>query len=231
MLLWSLVTLAFGQATSPAAPRGSAGVGLAYVQDLGDRGDAPARLGPGLSLVVPLKFRVADAASLRVNPRIDGITGGGDGDLLCAELAQISWQVTPDLRSRDAATCGWMLAAGVTIGPEVRIPTKGAVKPYLQGGLGVIGTLIVDRIERGELVLNDPDRTRVDGWSVTASWLTDVNVGIAVGNGPEWFVEGGYALAWVPRARLRRTVDALDVRREPFGYNAVRLSTGIAWTW
>ncbi|MEM6926444.1 MAG: hypothetical protein AAF602_05920, partial [Myxococcota bacterium] len=87
------------------------------------------------------------------------------------------------------------------------------------------------RIERDELTQGDPEQTSVDGWSLAAGWLTDIHLGVLVGTERQWFLEAGYAVSWVPRSRVRRTVETLDVTREPFGYNALRISTGIAWTW
>ncbi|MEN0061031.1 MAG: hypothetical protein AAGA48_02715 [Myxococcota bacterium] len=250
MLVWSLlglVTASFAQDSTEAEPdgtpaepwseppwRGSVGLGLAFVQDLGDRADPAAQIGPGLSLQLPLRFSVAPAAAIRIQPRVDGALGGGvpsEEASLCAGLDQISWQVTDARRTVAPSECGWLLAVGATIGPEVRWPTQGPVQPYLAGGVGALGTFVINRSERGELLIDDPDFTRVDGWTAAASWLTDVHLGVLVGRKTQWFAEAGYAVAWVPRARVRGSVDVLDVQREPFAYNTVRIASGIAFAW
>jgi len=221
-------------APEDTSPRGSVGLGLAFVRDLGDRAEPGADVGPGLSVLAPLRLSLTPAASLRVTPRLDAATGGGapgEGRGLCNALDSVSWQVTPDARSIAPTDCGWLFAAGVTVGPEVRWPPDATVQPTLAVGVGLLGVLNVHRLEQGELTQRDPSLTRVDGWSLAAAWLTEVDLGILVGRERAWFAEVGYAAAWVPRASLRRSVEALDVAREPFGYNAVRLSTGIAWSW
>ncbi len=213
--------------------RGSAGVGVAVAFDVADRGAPAATLGPGFSLTVPLRFSVAPAAAIRVTPRLEAVLGGGERPegSSCGALDQLSWQVTPDVRTAAQSACGWMFAAGATAGPEIRWPLDGPVQPYLAGGLGLLGALVTNRIDREELTVGDPTRTSIDGWSLAAGWLTDVHLGALVGTRRQWFLEAGYAVAWVPRSRVRRTVEALDVAREPFAYNAFRLSTGITWSW
>ncbi len=215
---------------------GSFGVGAAFVQDLPDAG-GEARVGPGVSLQLPARIDLTSHASIRIGGRLDYAGGGVDtGDESCKGLDRISWHLTAEggapVRAGEFANCGWLAAAGLTAGPEVYLPVEGPVRPYLAGGLGLALVANFHDIDRPELMGPENDLTNpnnLDPWSLVPAFLTDVAVGAMIGQKTAFWVEGGYSSAWVGGADLERAEDTLDVRREPYGWNAVRLAAGVAF--
>ncbi|HHO52530.1 MAG TPA: hypothetical protein ENK18_17100 [Deltaproteobacteria bacterium] len=221
-------------ASLPApAQAGSLGLGLAFVQDLPDPISTDTRLGLGLSLQLPVRLDLTEHTSLRIGGRLDYAGGGGERNgFWCRELDVISWDVIADERAGVHPRCGWMLSGGLTVGPEIRLPVSGPVQPYVAGGLGLTAIGNFHNIHIPELL--DPQRNNlspdglsfnIDPFSLKASWLTDLALGAHLGE--RWYAEAGYSSAWAGRAELKKSTADLEVDREPYGWNALRLAGGL----
>lgn len=216
-----------------SAQAGSFGLGLAFVQDLPDPLPTDAQLGPGLSLQLPVRLDLTEHAALRLAGRFDYAGGGGERNaFFCRELDVISWNVIADDRAGAYPRCGWMLAAGLTVGPELTLPVPGPVRPYVAGGVGIAGIGNFHNIHIPELL--DPEKNNlnpegigfnVDPFTLRASWLTDLALGAHLGE--RWYVELGYSTAWAGQAEVKKAVTELQVRREAYGWNALRLAGGL----
>lgn len=62
---------------------------------------------------------------------------------------------------------------------------------------------------------------------MTPGLLSDLAVGALFGEGVGAFFEFGYHAVWVQRPPLAASVDALDLQREPYGWNALRAAAGV----
>jgi hypothetical protein len=223
--------------TAAAARAGSLGLGLAFVQDLPDAADGDSALiGPGISLQVPVRIELTSNANIRVGGRLDHAGGGlqrGDG---CKSLDVVSWDVGfqqgEAIRAGEYADCGWLVAGGVTVGPEVVVPVSGVFRPFLGGGLGPAAVANFHDIGRTELMGPQNDLTNpnnLDPWTLRGVLLIDAAAGLMVGDKVSGWAEVGYSTAWVGRARMHRSFEPLNVSREPYSWNALRLGAGIAF--
>ncbi|MBX2803605.1 MAG: hypothetical protein KTR31_38355 [Myxococcales bacterium] len=243
-----------------SAHAGSVNFGAAFVQDLGDAGvEEKTKLGPGFGLQTGLRFPLLGGeesgprVALRVAGRFDFAMGGGDAppdieqvnpdtgeveivrpSALCRELDRISW--TGDgVRRADYVRCGWMLAGGLSVGPELYLPVRGAILPYFGARLGVVAIGNFHDVGSEHQYLMDPDANdfrnsnNIDPYSVRWSPLVDLTVGVLTGEDGPWYVELGYSTAWVGPAQLQKSVAGLEVQREPYAWNALRVAGGFVF--
>jgi hypothetical protein len=149
----------------------------------------------------------------------------------------ISWEVSRDPRlqssRRHEAQRAFYTSLAATAGPEVRLPVEGSVVPFFAAGLGLglAGTFHSDLqrpdlFDPGVYTADDLKNPRVlSPYALQPALAGDLVLGLS--SGPMWF-ELGYQLQYLGSARLRGSPASLDARREPFGWNTLRLSVGVS---
>jgi len=198
----------------------SLGIGAAIVRDLPDAVETavPTEFGFGGALLLPLRLDLAPAAALRATARFD-VARGSD---------HVVWQLG-DSEVGEAPRWALFLSSAATVGPEVRFATEGRFRPYVAGELGAALVHTFHDIERAELL--DPAKNNVtstgnlDPYSRQLALATDVSLGAHAD--PVWF-ELGYTDVFVDEAKLLRSTPELQVRRAPYGWNALRLAVGVS---
>jgi len=203
------------------------GVGAALAMDLPDRVSSDyARFGPGPSLQIPVRIGISPIARVRATARAD-LGVGSD---------RVTWAQEVDgetLRLYDDDHFAMFLAAGLTVGPEVVIPVNGPFEPYFgaEAGVAWVGTYhsfggvtraIMDPAEND---FQDPGN--IDPYTSQAAFLSDVHLGgMTSGSVGAWF-ELGYSMAFVGESSLTKTIERVDARRSPYGWNAARIGAGV----
>lgn len=201
----------------------SVGVGVGLAQDLPDAFETPvpARFGPGVALLVPARLDLTAAAALRATFRAE-LAFGRD---------HVSWiagggpLVGEETKAR-------VLGTSVVIGPEVHLPTEGKVVPYLAGGLGLALVHTFHNVERPELFEEkDPEvldnSMYLDPFTRQVALATDVAVGVDLGD--LLWAELGYGASFLDATPMRRSDPTLDVQRQAYGWNALRLAVGLTF--
>lgn len=206
------------------ASAGSIGVGAGVGFDLPDVNVAASEttFGPSANLAFPVRFDVARTAAIRAT--------------LHAAFSQgqdvVSWQLPGVARVGEPPKRAWIGTVAATVGPEIHVPIEGPVQPYLAAGAGVALVYVWHNLERADLFdpghytdeqLDNP--TTLDPFSRQPVFATDLALGAEIDR--FWF-ELGYSLQIVGNAPLIRSTPALDVRRETFGWNVVRLVVGFS---
>lgn len=201
----------------------SVGVGIGVAQDLPDglETPVPTRFGPGVALVVPGRLDLTPAAALRATFRADGAFGRD----------HVSW-IAGGGPTVGEETKARVVGAHLVVGPLVRWPTEGAVVPYLTGGLGLALVHTFHNVERPELFAEkDPAvlarGSYLDPFTRQLALATDVAVGLDLGE--RLWTEVGYGAAFLDTATLRRSDPTLDVKRQAYGWNALRLAVGLTF--
>lgn len=198
----------------------SLGIGAALVRDLPDAVDTavPTKFGLGGALLLPVRYDLTSAAALRGTVRFD-VARGSD---------ELLWQLG-DSEVGEAPKWALFVSSAATVGPEVRFVREGPVRPYVAGEVGVALVHTFHNIERAELL--DPKKNdlksagNVDPFSRQVALATDVSVGAHVA--PVWF-ELGYTGAFLDEAKLLKSAPELQVRRAPYGWNALRVAVGVS---
>lgn len=213
----------------PARAPLEVGLGAGVSLDLPDRG-GPTRLGPGAGLEIPVRLPLTPHASLRARARLD--YGGAGHD-------RVSWAVPVDgelVRFHHDDHFTLLLAAGATVGPELTIPLDAPVQPYVAVGAGLawLGTYhsfggdTAHLLDPAQNDLDDP--TNIDPYTSQLAVLTEAGVGLRTTGRTRLWGELGYTNAWAAARPLARTPAELDARREPYGWNALRVAAGVAWS-
>lgn len=213
------------------------------------------RMGTGISLQIPVRISLGENVALRLGGRLDYAGGGGQqqyepvldsegfpqqtrgGELItkkspfCRELDAISWTLPGGETRFENPRCGWMVAGGLTLGPEITVPIPGPVHPYFSAGIGFAGVGNFHNIHLPELLDDSNNLTpegldfNIDPFSLQATLLTELAVGARFGE--RLYLEGGYSSARLGEAELKKSVEVLNVQRLPYMWNAVRISGGV----
>lgn len=206
-------------ATPAVAGPVSLGAEASFASDLPDAvSDGHTRLPIGLSLAIPLRWRIIEHVGLRFALRAD--YGSGNG--------QLTWNTPIDgapVRFGDDGARLWAVSGVAVVGPEVWIPVPGIVKPSFgaAAGGGIAGTW------------TEPSETAtalqpgVYG-TAQAVWTAEVfgGVSIAVSERLDLRIETGYSATHLP-ARAPNGLSAdLEARREGYVWNTVRAGLGFA---
>jgi len=209
----------------------SLGVGAALAIDLPDpasKGDA--KFAPGPSLQVPFRWTVVPLARARLDLRVDLATG----------TDTVRWTETVDGEPVEVQSTGhfaMFVAVGLSAGVDFLIPVKGKVAPYLGADLGVAWVGTFHSFDGATQVLLDPEQNDLDDPNnidpYTTQWapLTDLHGGVDVplSAGVALWVETGYSVAFLNARDLRKTPPELDATRDPYGWNAFRIGTGVSF--
>lgn len=210
----------------------SLGVGVALAIDLPDPASkGSARFVPGPSLWVPFRWTVVPLARARLDLRADLAPGGTD---------TVRWTEEVDGEPVEVHSTGhfaMFVAVGLSAGVDFLIPVKGKVAPYLGADLGVAWVGTFHSFEGATRPLLDPDQNDLDDPGnldpYTTQWapLTDLHGGVDVplSEGVALWVETGYSVAFLNARDLRKTPPELDATRDPYGWNAFRIGTGVSF--
>lgn len=185
------------------------------------------RFGPGPWLLIPVGFRLNDWAALRVSLRVDWGAGRD----------RLSWTRTVDGETQrffDDAHDAWFLGAGITIGPEVRLPVTDRffLDLGVEAGMMVGWTFHVLGEDALAILDDDAPAGGLDPYSVQPAFLTEVHFGGGVHLSPAvaLTLETGYSVAFFGEGALANTDPDVAAVREPFGWNALRAGIGFRVT-
>ena len=208
------------------------GVGAAVVADLPDAvSGSHTRFGPGPGLVVPLRYRVAPMARLRLTPRVDFAAG----------TDRVRWVQEIDGQPTTFYADGhWAGRFGVSLtgGADLFLPVDtGPVAPYLGAELGGAWVTTWHSFDGPSRVLLDPEQNdldnprNVDPYTTQATFLTAVHAGaeLAVSEGLALWLETGYSVAFLNARPLEKTPPELQATRDPYGWNAFRVGAGVVF--
>ncbi|MFK7931811.1 MAG: hypothetical protein AB8H79_26780, partial [Myxococcota bacterium] len=195
------------------------------------------RFGPGPSLSIPLRVKLAPSAYLRTTLRADMGVGSD----------QVSWDArvgSEDLRLSANDHWAMMTAASLTVGLEGRVSEEWAVQPLggVAAGLAWVGTwhsfgpseggydttFLLDPSQGNDL--SDPNNR--DPYATAFTPMVDVHVGLAapLSDKVEAIGEIGYSVAFLSDTELVKAPPALNVRRDAFGWNALRVQVGASFS-
>lgn len=213
-----------------------ASLGVSY--DLPDRvSGGQTRFGPGPTLSIPVRYRLAEGAFLKATVRAD-VGSGTDRVSWAGDLAG------DPVRLATHGHWGLLTAASFTIGGEARVPDLLPVEPLFGVELGGAwvgtwhsfgppdgeGTDTTFLLDPAQNDLQDPNNR--DPYATAWTAVADVRLGTAVpvSEPVEVVIEIGYTLAYLKDAPLQKSPPALDARRDAFGWNTIRLQAGVSWS-
>lgn len=206
----------------------SLGFGAAVSADLGDNvSDGDTRFGPGPSLQVPIRYALADKAWIRATVRADAGWG----------TDRVTWGQTVDGEEvRFYSTGHWamLLGTALTVGGDAGLP--GNLPLYVGAEAGPAWVTTYHSLGGETQLLLDPSQNDLDSsknldpFTAQAALLTDLHAGalVPMSDGMKLWVETGYSLAFIAPRALNKTPEALDARREAYGWNALRLGLGVS---
>ncbi|MEZ4234882.1 MAG: hypothetical protein R3F59_01685 [Myxococcota bacterium] len=202
----------------------SFGVGLGGSYDLPDakQDEQRTRIDLGGLLVLPARIDVGPSVAVRTTFEV-GVARGTD---------TLSWQVGDErVGVENAALFG---AGTLLVGPEVALRGDRGWWPYF--GVSVGPSLVVtghskmtdrhdlfDPAEYSTADLGDP--STVDPFSRQVVLASQLTAGIAT---DLLWAELGYGGSYLPAGELRRGTPGIGLRREAYGWNALRLVVGVA---
>lgn len=216
----------------------SVGFGLGAAKDLPDI-QTFGKFSVGPSLQIPFRMGLGDRASFRATIIADGASGND----------RVTWGIpvpstapnTPaSVRYASDAHFTYMVAAGLTVGLEASAKPSGWTPfigvdagPELANTYHSFGTdndntqILLTGLTDDEL----KNGNTLDPYTSQIAWLTDLRVGVhgPLSNGLDLWVETGYSNAFLGAKALTKPPDAISARREPYGYNAVRLAVGLSF--
>ncbi len=185
-----------------------------------------ARFGPGPSLQIPIRYALAPSARLRATVRAD--FGAGKDRVTWGESIDGAEQ-----RFFDDDHFAMFLATGLTVGPEIVIPMRGAVAPYFAAEAGGAWVGTYHSLDGVTQRIMDPaendlkDAGNIDPYTSQVAFLSDVHVGgMTTGDIGAWF-ELGYSMAFVGESDLTKTIAIYNARRSAYGWNAARIGAGV----
>ena len=206
----------------------SIGFGAAVAADMGDKVSAgDTKFGPGPSLQVPIRYAVADKAWIRATVRADAGWG----------TDRVTWGETidgQDVRFYSTGHWAMLLGTALTVGGDAGLP--GDLPLYVGAEAGPAWVTTYHSLGGETQLLLDPEQNdldstgNIDPFTAQATLLTDLHGGalLPMGDAMKLWVETGYSLAFVGPRALNKTPEALDARREAYGWNAVRLGVGVS---
>lgn len=208
----------------------SIGVGVGAALDLPDRvnigGDTKLGVGPGL--YIPVRYAFGESVAFRATVRVDSSYGTGS----------VSWK-EGDRRAYSDEPWTMYLGPAVTAGFDIAPPGT-SFKPYFgaEAGVAFVNTIQSYGESTGTQQLFDAEQedlensNYIDGMSTQPAVMSDLHIGLRgpLSDGVDLWVETGYSLAFVDSAKVKRTPASLDVMHDPYGYNAVRLGVGVAFS-
>ena len=125
------------------------------------------------------------------------------------------------------------VASGLTVGPEIVIPTEGGLEPYFgaEAGGAWVGTYhsldgaTQQFMDPDANALNDPGN--IDPFTTQLVFLSDIHAGgLTTGDVGAWF-EVGYSVAFLAESTLTKTLGRYNARRSAYGWNAARIGIGV----
>jgi hypothetical protein len=224
------VLLALSASTSSSAVDKSLAVQLGGVLDLPDAVSSDhTRFGVGPSVAVMVRAQLTPFSRLRF-----GVQGH-----LATGSDKVTWEVEIDgspVRMYDQDHFSLFAGVAGTVGLDVMVPGELAITPYFGGDVGALWVGTYHSFSGDTQPLLDPIQNNlensgnVDPFTTQAVWLTEFHAGVekTFGDRISAQLEAGYQMAYLGRAALKKTPEALDARREAYGWNALRLGLGFA---
>jgi hypothetical protein len=212
----------------------SVGIGAALCSDLPDRvSKEHTRFGLGPSVQVPVWVGITPSASLRTTLRAD-VGSGSDRVSWARSVGGESYRFFHD---DHAAT---LVAAGLTMGPELVLPIESPVRPYLgaeAGGAWVatfhdpeqLSAVVGGSGKGAKGVADSGDGDQAGGSTQQFALLTDVHVGVQSQGDVGAWIEVGYSSSYIGSRAIQNMDEALEARREAFGWNSARVGLGLSF--
>lgn len=224
-----VVSAAAASASDDATGTVSVGFGLAVLYDLPETSSVgTTQFGPGPSLLIPVRYRVAPHASLRATLRADvGLAG----------TSMVSWPAG-NARVASPTESSYVFSGGLTVGPEFEIPLSGPVIPYFGAGLGVAFVGTYNNLGGPTQLLLDPTTNdlnssgNVDPSTGQPVIMAEASLGARTAGDVGLWAELGLSSAYVAPKTLSKTEnlfpgDAVGAQRQGYTYNPLRLGLGI----
>jgi hypothetical protein len=206
----------------------SLGLGASVGYDLpGPASDGGAfGVAPGVS--VPLT--VASGERVRWRLGLRGEFGIGSD--------RVSWNEVVDgtsTRVTDTGHFALLATSALTVGPELALPSVGAVTPVfgVAAGPALAATFHAFDPEADFLLdpaqnaLSNPDN--VDPYTLQAALCTELHLGLRGGGTVGWWVDAGLGATWLGAAPLRKAIPEVDAQRDALRWDPVRLAGGVSF--
>lgn len=211
-----------------AAYAGALGVGVG-VGAIKDMPDARGRFGVGPSLQIPVRYEVAPRAFLRADLQAAFATGHD----------RLTWGREIDgSEVRFYSDDHWSLvtSGAVMVGADVLLPADLPVYVGVQAGVAMVNNYHALG-GTSAAVLLDPDQNEIgdtgniDPSSSAIVPVSAFHVGawLPMGDAVHLWGEVGYMVAFLGAKPLSKTPSGLDARREPFGWNPLRVVVGVSF--
>ena len=226
-----LLSLAFGPAAAVAGEM-ELGVMLESGVDLPDPASAT-HTGFGFvpSLSVPVRIGLVEQVSLRINPRLTFASGRD----------RLNWEVPIDgemVQFYSEDHDAFLAAAGLLVGPEVRVPVKESLSAHFGAMLGPswVGTyhsLTESSQILFDLEMNDlADPGNIDPFTSQLTLSTDLFAGVSLSLSDKLFLqlEFGYAAAYVGEKVLQKAALDINPTRAAYGWNPFRAGVGVQFS-
>ena len=210
----------------------SIGVDAGVAIDCADRvsGDY-AGFKPGPTLGIGFRYQLTSLTRARATLR-GAFEQGTD---------RITWNRTIDgeeVRFYDDDHFTMLVGVGLTAGLDVMVPGDLPVTPYLGGSVGGVWVGTYHSLGGDTQILLDPTQndldseSNIDPYTSQMAFISELRLGVQREFGDTvalWF-ETGYSVAFLGARPLKKTPVELDARREPYGWNSIRLGLGVSFS-
>jgi len=220
-IIAGLVTLA-GHASAGEVSVGLLGGVNVDLPDLASK--SYARIQPGPSVMIPVRWHATEVVAVRGTARFDFASGTD-------RLTWSRWVDGADVRFADDQSAAVLGGFGASVGVELHLPMEWAVRPYGGAEIGLMGVGVWHTLGgESDTIYDVESGGSVGPYTMQAVLVTDVHAGARVPlvKRLSVWVELGYAASYLPAANLRKTRDELDARREAIGWNTFRAGAGLS---
>lgn len=218
----------------------SVGVGVDASLDLPDpKGTMSYSKGfAGGGLMIPVRYDLSDFASFRATVRT-AFAPGHDRVSWGTPIPSTSADEPDEVRRASTEHWAMLAAGGLTIGLEAATKETG-LSPYfgVETGPVLVNTYhSFDSLSETEQhpLLRDftteelQSTGTIEPFTSQLALLTDLHAGVRSRgeSGLGFWAEAGYATAFLKAKALTRTLPEYNARRDPYGWNALRLGFGV----
>jgi hypothetical protein len=206
----------------------SLGVGASVGYDLPGPASDGGAFGIAPGLWVPLT--VASGERVRWRLGLRGEMGVGSD--------RVSWNEVVDgaaSRVTDTGHFALLATSALTVGPELALPSLGAVTPVLGVAAGPALAATFHALDADADFLLDPaqhalsDPGNLDPYTLQAALSTELHLGLRGGGAVGWWVDAGLGATWLGAAPLRTALPGVDAQRDALRWDPVRLAGGVSF--